>query len=150
MGSTAFVPAYRGLKIGDTTVKSLDSVLVQEMKRGRRQVDRLLRSGGDPAESRRIEHAAFFFLRPAPADGAARQLEDMGYQVRRSTAGLHHVVYFERDNCLTEDSQASFLAEVLVVVRSFAGVYEGWRLATPSSTESQDRVQAAASRSRLP
>lgn len=131
-------------------MKSLEWVLVHQMERGRRQVDRLLRSGGDPAEPRRIEHAAFFFLRPKPADGAARELQAMGYQVRRSVAGFHHVLYFEHDSCLTEASQVRFLAGILVVVRAFAGVYEGWRLADPSLAGTAQPGQTGAPRSRLP
>jgi hypothetical protein len=89
------------------------------------QREQRLELGDDFALPRAVDHFAYFSRRAA-ALSAAATLESNGFQVVTGRRRLRTVVQATRDERLGDAEVERFLAEVIAVVESARGDYDGW------------------------
>lgn len=88
-----------------------------------------LRLGDDLAAPRPVEHFAYF-SRKARAAAAADELSAAGFVVSTARTGLRTALCAERHEPLDDADVLRFLSEVIAVVESHGGEYDGWGAAT--------------------
>jgi len=76
-------------------------------------------------QPRELDHFSYFRRRKA-AEAAAGELAALGFRVSVSRRGLKHGVEASRDDVLTDDGLRAILTEVIGVVSSHGGEYDGF------------------------
>lgn len=78
---------------------------------------------------RTVEHFAYF-KRKGRATAAAAALSALGFHVTTARAGFKTTLRADRPEPLVDQDVQRFLAEVVTVIESHSGEYDGWGATT--------------------
>ncbi|OOB89388.1 ribonuclease E inhibitor RraB [Rathayibacter sp. VKM Ac-2630] len=102
------------------------SALQAQRERAARQLEIRLRYGDQVWELREVDHFAVF-TRASRARRAGRALVASGYEIAVSRLRLRHVLVASHHAAVDEEATTAFLRQVIEVVESEGGRYDGWR-----------------------